>query len=773
MLVVYGLGVDAVGYYRDGPVGTWAGGAGAHLGLSGPVLPGGLRAVLDGCSPLSGERLVPERPTHRRGGWDLVLAAPKSVSLLGAHAAESVRRAVAAAQAQAVNDTVTWLDTHVGRARRDGSSVASSGVVAARFDHDHSDAGDPHLHSHVVLANLTCTPDGRWSALDASALWVQRRSISAVYGLGLRYHLTRVGIAGPWRLGPDGGFDLDLVPRGAIDATSRRLAAVRAALPLDAETSRATRRAARVLTRADASSTPLAARSGPGGSAPAPPEPHPPGPAALLDPDDPGRVGAGPAPTFAAGPGSAPPTTSAVEAWLLARRSTYSPVDVLAALAATAPEGLPAREAQRWAERFCAGSLRAADGRWTSRGARTADRALLGLVDAGRGAGLGLARPDALAHAVAARPGLDAAVKRCATELVASGHAVDVVASPRRSPGGAGREVFVAQATVLDVARSAWQASGLEVAVVCPAPSARRWQALGCLEPPRPDRPPQVVIVDRADRLSTPQLHAVIDGATRAGSKVVLVEGGTLPPRHRGLSSAFEQLCSTARPAPPLPDAPGGISPFGVGPLAVCGDSEGALARTVGGWAERRGDTVMVGLGPAEVVELNRRARRVLGREQELSGPELTLAGRSFAAGDRVIPLGRPAGRPGAEGRVVAVDRRSHRVVVDWGEGAPELFDHWRGRHLGHAYALTPRGLGLRAGPVVLLGAAHHLGVHARRVVACVEIDPTVPIPPLAHTLQSPGWNRSLEAEGPGRPSRRRAAAPFALVADRDIGLGR
>ena len=43
------------------------------------------------------------------------------------------------------------------------------GFVAARFRHRTSRAGDPQLHWHVLVANITRGPDGRWSALDGMA----------------------------------------------------------------------------------------------------------------------------------------------------------------------------------------------------------------------------------------------------------------------------------------------------------------------------------------------------------------------------------------------------------------------------------------------------------------------------------------------------------------------------------------------------------------------------------------------------------------------------
>ena len=43
--------------------------------------------------------------------------------------------------------------------------VKGSGFLAAAFDHRSSRNGDPQLHTHVLVANATQGPDGRWTRL--------------------------------------------------------------------------------------------------------------------------------------------------------------------------------------------------------------------------------------------------------------------------------------------------------------------------------------------------------------------------------------------------------------------------------------------------------------------------------------------------------------------------------------------------------------------------------------------------------------------------------
>ena len=58
----------------------------------------------------------------------------------------------------------------------------SEGVLApgAGFEHFTSRAGDPHLHSHVVVANMAHGVDGRWSAIDGRGLYAHARAAGAL-----------------------------------------------------------------------------------------------------------------------------------------------------------------------------------------------------------------------------------------------------------------------------------------------------------------------------------------------------------------------------------------------------------------------------------------------------------------------------------------------------------------------------------------------------------------------------------------------------------------
>jgi hypothetical protein len=65
-----------------------------------------------------------------------------------------------------VETAVAYLGQHVG-ARRGHiglEKVTGQGLLAVGFDHRQSRAGDPLLHTHLIVANRIQRPDGRWQS---------------------------------------------------------------------------------------------------------------------------------------------------------------------------------------------------------------------------------------------------------------------------------------------------------------------------------------------------------------------------------------------------------------------------------------------------------------------------------------------------------------------------------------------------------------------------------------------------------------------------------
>jgi conjugative relaxase-like TrwC/TraI family protein len=174
--------------------GRWLGRGIRGVGLSGEVGAEELRAVLGGLHPTSLEQL-PERMHQRRlPGFDLTFRAPKSVSLLHALGNKEVVGAVTEAHEEAVTAALGYLEREACGTRRGPGGVdyrPGKGFVAAGFRHRTSRAGDPLLHTHVLVANMTQTHDGRWGALDGRRIYTHAKTAGYLYQAHLRWALTR------------------------------------------------------------------------------------------------------------------------------------------------------------------------------------------------------------------------------------------------------------------------------------------------------------------------------------------------------------------------------------------------------------------------------------------------------------------------------------------------------------------------------------------------------------------------------------------------------
>ena len=138
----------------------------------------------------------------RRPGIDVTISAPKSVSVLFGLGDPTVAAAVRTAHQVAVGEALGYLESVAGHGLRghqgDGQRAAhigTDGWIVAAFEHHTSRAGDPQLHTHLVVPNLLRGADGKWSAVDSKAVYRNALTASYVYHVVLRAQLTeRLGI---------------------------------------------------------------------------------------------------------------------------------------------------------------------------------------------------------------------------------------------------------------------------------------------------------------------------------------------------------------------------------------------------------------------------------------------------------------------------------------------------------------------------------------------------------------------------------------------------
>ncbi|MDQ3876984.1 MAG: relaxase domain-containing protein, partial [Actinomycetota bacterium] len=212
--------------------GYWLASGSRELGLEGTVAEDQLRAVLNGFHPSTGARLMNGKLTKRQRvpGFDLTFRVPKSVSLLHALGDKEASNEAASAHDAAVAAALRYLERQASGARRGKGGktrIGSDGFIAAAFRHRTSRAGDPLLHTHVLVANLVKGQDGRWGALDARQLYLQAKTAGYLYQAQLRCELSRrLGVEwGPVR---SGAADLEGIPRSVIRAFSTRRAEIEA-----------------------------------------------------------------------------------------------------------------------------------------------------------------------------------------------------------------------------------------------------------------------------------------------------------------------------------------------------------------------------------------------------------------------------------------------------------------------------------------------------------------------------------------------------------------
>jgi conjugative relaxase-like TrwC/TraI family protein len=204
--------------------GRWYGAAATTLGLQGEASPAGFQAMFEGRQPDSGGLLGRPHGRNAVPAFDVVLRPTKSVSVLYGLGDRATGRAVLAAHHAGVREAVAYLDGHLGARRGHGGvqRVSGRGVLAVGFDHRTSREGDPLLHTHLVVANRTQGPDGRWTALDGRDLYRHRLAADAIYRATYQRELART-LGVEWTPADShGNRELQGMPEDLVRSFSKR-----------------------------------------------------------------------------------------------------------------------------------------------------------------------------------------------------------------------------------------------------------------------------------------------------------------------------------------------------------------------------------------------------------------------------------------------------------------------------------------------------------------------------------------------------------------------
>jgi conjugative relaxase-like TrwC/TraI family protein len=184
--------------------------------------------AMAGCDPRTGEQLKPPHGRARVAAFDLTFSAPKSVSVLFAIADEVTSAALLTAHEAAVGAALDYVEREACVTRRGHNGVApvgGDGFLAAAYRHRLSRAGDPQLHTHLVIANMT-RAEQRWTSLEAHGLYEHKSAGGAVYRAVLRAEVRERLPWVSWHETTRGLFEVGGVPAGVRREFSRRRAEI-------------------------------------------------------------------------------------------------------------------------------------------------------------------------------------------------------------------------------------------------------------------------------------------------------------------------------------------------------------------------------------------------------------------------------------------------------------------------------------------------------------------------------------------------------------------
>jgi conjugative relaxase-like TrwC/TraI family protein len=211
--------------FAQGPNGRWMGAGAEQLGLSGVAKDRDLIEVFAGRDPATGQKVASSRRVFE--GFDVMLSVPKGPGLALAVGGDKVAQAVLEAHEKAVEEAFSYLERRVSYVglwvpeEHRIVSVRSQGLVAASFTHGVSRALDPHLHTHIVMANMSRGPDNRWRALDTRALWEHARAAGSLHEAHFRWELSeRLGVE--WTPYGKGTYEMAGIDERVLAAFSTR-----------------------------------------------------------------------------------------------------------------------------------------------------------------------------------------------------------------------------------------------------------------------------------------------------------------------------------------------------------------------------------------------------------------------------------------------------------------------------------------------------------------------------------------------------------------------
>ncbi len=712
MLTIGKLGAGQEAYYLDKVAqgaedyyagegeaeGRWTGDAAAELGLEGNVGADQLTAMLTGRNPADDTSLVGMAgvPSSRGAvpGFDLTFSAPKSVSLLWALGDGPTQAEVREAHKRSVDAALAYMQREACWTRRGKGGaefVPGNGYIAAAFRHRSSRAGDPQLHTHVLIANATKGPDGRWTRLYHPAIYDHAKTAGYLYEAQLRHELTRsLGVR--WQPVRRGIAELQgfkdeqlrsfstrraeiLAAAGGPDASARArqvatLDTRRAKEPeVSAQTARERwrERAAEVGLDAEAIERALGRNLE-----------QPTGTRAVL-------------------------TAEQVDRAVTAQVSHFDRRDVVQAVADSLLTGGDADGIERMADAYLAteGVIRIGEApkgdRFTTKRIWELEQQALATVERTRNAQRAIAGEPIAERVIATRPTLKADQAGMVRRLLGGGEGTSMVIGE----AGTGKTYAIVAAAEgwaqsgipLRAAAPTWRAANVISAEGLPTTSIAGLlvelddsQRRGLLTL----QPDSVLLVDEAAMVDSQTLARLIAHTDQAGAKLVLVgDPEQLPELEAGglfraiaertepvyLHEVIRHYHELDRVAAKRIRAGHGVEAFELyrseERVVVAPDIDAKREAMVADWwrsFSTGDDALMIAKRNADVERLNAMARTVLHAERRLGSVEIEVGGQVFAAGDQVVTRVNAPGE-GVCNRmrwsVAEVDARCRSVTLD------------------------------------------------------------------------------------------------------------
>ena len=199
-----GGGRDGAQYYQGGeePDGVWWNPQGM-FGLEdrGAVGTIEFRRLYAGLDPATGERLTRNAGNENRSpGLDITFSADKSISALWAISDEETRTAIEESHNEAARkalDMIVAEHCAWARTRPGGGDIVfeKAKICGAMFQHGTSRDGDPQLHTHGLVFNVTQADDGIYRSHYRPAVFRWKKAAGAVYRNALARELQdRLGV---------------------------------------------------------------------------------------------------------------------------------------------------------------------------------------------------------------------------------------------------------------------------------------------------------------------------------------------------------------------------------------------------------------------------------------------------------------------------------------------------------------------------------------------------------------------------------------------------